>query len=42
VELTLEQEICKDQIEDAKIQEIKDLMVEGRGPDFMEDAQGTI
>jgi hypothetical protein len=25
-----------------KFQEIKDLMVEGRGPDFMEDGQGTI
>jgi hypothetical protein len=34
VEPTLEQEICKGQIGDAKIQEIKDLMVEGRGPDF--------
>jgi hypothetical protein len=42
VEPTLEQEIRKGQIDDAKIQEIKDLMVEGRGPDFMEDDQGTI
>jgi hypothetical protein len=42
VEPTLEQEICKGQIGDAKIQEIKDLMAEGRGPDFMEDEQGTI
>jgi hypothetical protein len=34
VEPTLEQEIRKGQISDAKIQEIKDLMVEGRVPDF--------
>jgi hypothetical protein len=42
VEPTLEQEIRKGQIGDAKIQEIKDLMAEGRGLDFMEDEQGTI
>jgi hypothetical protein len=42
VEPTLEQEIRKGQIGDAKIQEIKDLMAEGRGPDFTEDEQGTI
>jgi hypothetical protein len=42
VEPTLEQEIHKGQIGDAKIQEIKDLMTEGRGLDFMEDEQGTI
>jgi hypothetical protein len=42
VEPTLEQEIRKGQISDAKIQEIKDLITEGRGPDFMEDEQGTI
>jgi hypothetical protein len=42
VEPTLEQEIRKGQIGDAKIQEIKDLMDEGRGPDFTEDEQGTI
>jgi hypothetical protein len=42
VELTLEQEICKGQIGDAKIYEIKDLVAEGRGPDFTEDEQGTI
>jgi hypothetical protein len=42
VEPTLQQEICKGQIGDAKIQEIKDLMVEGRGPDFTKDEQGTI
>jgi hypothetical protein len=42
VEPTLQQKIRKGQISDAKIQEIKDLMVEGRGPDFTEDEQGTI
>jgi hypothetical protein len=42
VEPTLEQEIHKGQIGDAKIQEIKDLMAECRGPDFTEDEQGTI
>jgi hypothetical protein len=42
VETTLEQEIRKGQIGDAKIQEIKDLITEGRGPEFMEDEQGTI
>jgi hypothetical protein len=38
----LEQEIRKGQIGDAKIQEIKDPITEGRGPKFMEDEQGTI
>jgi hypothetical protein len=42
VEPTLEQEIRKGQIGDAKIQEIKDLIMEGRGPEFMADEQGTI
>jgi hypothetical protein len=42
VEPTLEQEIRKGQIGDTKIQEIKDLITEGRGPDFTEDEQGTI
>jgi hypothetical protein len=42
VEPTLEQEIRKGQIGDAKIQEIKDLITEGRGPKFTEDEQGTI
>jgi hypothetical protein len=38
----LEPEIHKGQVGDAKIQEIKDLMAEGRGLDFIEDDQGTI
>jgi hypothetical protein len=42
VEITLEQEIRKGQIGDVKIQEIKDLITEGRGLDFTEDEQGTI
>jgi hypothetical protein len=42
VESTLEQEIRKGQIGDAKIQEIKDLITEGRDPEFMEDEQGTV
>jgi hypothetical protein len=42
VEPTLEQEIRKGQIGDAKIQEIKDLITEGRGPEFTKDEQGTI
>jgi hypothetical protein len=42
VESTWEQEIRKGQIGDAKIQEIKDLITEGRGPEFIEDEQGTI
>jgi hypothetical protein len=42
VEPTLEQEIRKEQIGDAKIQEIKDLITKGQGPEFTEDEQGTI
>jgi hypothetical protein len=42
LEPTLEHEIRKGQIGDAKIQEIKDLITEGRGPEFTEDEQGTI
>jgi hypothetical protein len=42
VEPTLEQEIRKGHIGDAKIQEIKDLIIEGRGLEFTEDEQGTI
>ena len=42
VEPTLEQEIRKGQIGDAKIQEIKDRITEGRGPEFTEGEQGTM
>jgi hypothetical protein len=41
-EPTLEQEIRKGQTGDARIQEIKDLITEGRGPEFTEDEQGTV
>jgi hypothetical protein len=34
--------IRKGQVGDAKIQEIKDMITEGRGPEFTEDEQGTI
>jgi hypothetical protein len=42
VESTLEQEIRKGQIGDAKIQVIKDLITEGRSLEFTKDEQGTI
>jgi hypothetical protein len=42
VEPTLEQEIRKGQTGDVRIQEIKDLITEGRGPEFTEDEQGTV
>jgi hypothetical protein len=42
VESTLEQEIRKVQIGDAKIQEIKDLITEGWGLEFTEDEQDTV
>jgi hypothetical protein len=42
LEPTLEQEIRKGQVGDAKIQEIKDLITEGRDPEFTEDEQGTV
>jgi hypothetical protein len=42
LEPTLEQEIRKGQIGDAKIQDIKDLITEGRGPEFTEDEHGAI
>ena len=42
VEPTLKQVIRKGQIDDAKNQEIKDLITDGRGPNFTEDEQGTI
>jgi hypothetical protein len=42
VEPTLEQDLRKGQVGDAKIQEIKDLMAKGKGVDFMEDEHSTI
>jgi hypothetical protein len=42
VESTLEQDIRKRQLEDERIKEIRELMKEGKAPDFTEDAQGII
>jgi hypothetical protein len=42
VELTLEQEIRKGQLEDPKIQEIKEMIEAGKAPDFTEDEHGTV
>jgi hypothetical protein len=42
MEPTLEQEIWKGQIEDAKIQEIIDQIAEGKVPEFTKDDQDTI
>jgi hypothetical protein len=42
VEPTLEQEIRKGQLEDAKIQEIKEMIEVGKTPDFIEDEHGTV
>ena len=39
---TLEQEIRKGQLEDDKILEIKQLIKDGKAPDFSEDEQGTV
>jgi hypothetical protein len=42
VELTLEQEIRKGQVEDPKIQEIKEMIEAGKAPNFTEDEYGTV
>jgi hypothetical protein len=42
VEPTLEQDIRKGQLEDPKVQEIKEMIEAGRAPDFTEDEHGTI
>jgi hypothetical protein len=42
VQSTLEQEICKWQLEDVGIQKIKESMKQGEAPDFTEDEQGTV
>jgi hypothetical protein len=41
VEPTLEQEIRKGQLEDPKIQEIKEMIEAGKAPDFTKDDNGT-
>jgi hypothetical protein len=42
VDWTLEQDIQKDQLEDAKIQEIKEQIKEDKAPGFNMDEQGTL
>jgi hypothetical protein len=42
VEPTLEQEIQKGQLEDPKIQEIREMIEAGKAPNFTEDGQGTV
>jgi hypothetical protein len=42
VELTLEQEIRKGQLEDPEIQEVREMIEAGKAPDFTEDEQGTV
>jgi hypothetical protein len=42
LEPTLEQDIRKGQREDEKINEIRQLIIDGKGPDFREDAEGVI
>jgi hypothetical protein len=42
VEPTLEQDIRKDQKDDEKINEIRQLIIDGKGPDFCEDAEGVV
>jgi hypothetical protein len=42
VDSTLEQDIKKDQLEDAKIQEIKEQINEDKAPGFSVDEQGTL
>jgi hypothetical protein len=42
VEPTLEQEIRKVQLEDAKIQEINEMVEAGKAPNFTEDEHGTV
>jgi hypothetical protein len=42
VEPTLDQDIRKGQLEDSKIQEIKEMIEAGKAPDFTEDEHGTV
>jgi hypothetical protein len=38
----LEQDIRKGQKDDEKINEIRQLTIDGKGPDFREDAEGVV
>jgi|SRR5688572_12088316 hypothetical protein len=42
LEPTLEQDITKGQKDDEKINEIRQLIIEGKGPDFHEDTEEVI
>jgi hypothetical protein len=42
LEPTLEQDIRKGQKDDEKINEIRQLIIDGKGPDFHEDAEGVV
>jgi hypothetical protein len=42
LEPTLEQDIRKAQKDDEKINEIRQLIIDGKGPNFREDAEGVI
>jgi ribonuclease HI len=42
LEPTLEQDIRKCQKDDEKINEIRQLVIDGKGPDFYEDAEGVV
>jgi hypothetical protein len=42
LEPTLEQDIRKGQKDDEKINEIRQLIIDGKGKDFREDAEGVV
>jgi hypothetical protein len=42
LEPTLEQEVRKGQKDDEKINDIRQLIIDGKGPDFREDAEGVV
>jgi hypothetical protein len=42
LEPTLEQDIRKGQKDDEKINDIRQLIIDGKGPDFCEDAEGVV
>jgi hypothetical protein len=42
LEPTLDQDIRKSQKDDEKINEIRQLIIDGKGPDFCEDAEGVV
>jgi hypothetical protein len=42
LEPTLEQDICKGQKDDENINKIRQLIIDGKGKDFCEDAEGVV